>query len=289
MSERRQTCPRRRPGRIHRGGLALAAVAALTLAALPAAADWLVTRDGGRVETDGAWEVKGRLVVFNLADGTLSSMRLDQVDLEASRQATRRAEAAASRPAAADPAPAAARKAEKPRRQITTADVGRGAYRPPPPESGDGEADDAAEAAPEGEAISTQLVVLSSQEEETFDGHVRISGSLANQGETTVLGAGLTVFLQDVEGEPAAEAEAELSQSGLTPGDVVTFSVDFPEVFAYRSLAFRPSGTRVATGGDDAVQGDAGDEDADLSSPDFEPEASDEDLYQPEPFDGDEG
>lgn len=287
MSEPRQTRPRRRPGRIRRGGLVLVAVAALTLAALPAAADWLVTRDGGRVETDGAWEVKGRLVVFNSADGTLSSMRLDQVDLEASRQATRRAEEAASRPAAA-PAPAADREAEKPRRRITTADVGRGAYRPPAEEPGEGEAEDA-EAAPEGEAISTQLVVLSSQEEETFDGHVRISGSLANQGETTVLGAGLTVFLQDVEGEPAAEAEAELSQGGLTPGQVVTFSVDFPEVFAYTSLAFRPSGTRVATGGDDATAGDDGGDDSDLSSPDFEPEASDDDLYEPEPFDGDEG
>jgi len=40
---------------------------ALVLAlALPAAAraDWLVTTEGGRVETRGPWEVKGKLVVF---------------------------------------------------------------------------------------------------------------------------------------------------------------------------------------------------------------------------------
>jgi len=287
MSAARQK-PRRRPAFIRRRGLALAAAVALSLTALPAAADWLVTRDGGRVETEGPWEVKGRLVVFNLADGTLSSMRLDQVDLEASRQVTRQAGEPAAQPAT-DPAPAATREPKAPRRSITTADIGRGTYRPPVvQEPAEGEAEGGDEAAPEPETAASQLVVLSSQEEETFDGHVRISGSLTNRGQTTVLGAGLTVFLQNVEGQPAAEAEAELSRAALTPGRVVTFSVDFPEVFAYTSLAFRPSGTRVATGdGDAAAVEDAEADDA--LSPDFEPEASDDDLYQPEPFDPDEG
>ena len=75
-------------------------LAVLLFIAGPAAADWLVTREGASVETRGAWRQEGRLMVFTLADGTLASLRLDEVDLEASRQATE----GASQPAAAPPA-----------------------------------------------------------------------------------------------------------------------------------------------------------------------------------------
>ncbi len=56
--------------------LVLAAALALPcLVVGPAAADWIVTTDGERIETRGPWEVKGRLVVMTLADGELASMR----------------------------------------------------------------------------------------------------------------------------------------------------------------------------------------------------------------------
>jgi len=83
--------------------LAAALAAALAAPIVPAAADWLVTREGARVETRGVWQVKGKLVVFHTPAGDLSSLRLSEVDLEASRQATqelelaRRAAAAAAR------------------------------------------------------------------------------------------------------------------------------------------------------------------------------------------------
>ncbi len=48
----------------------------------PAAADWLVTKDGARIETEGPWKTKGAMVVFTSAKGTLSSLRLDEIDLE---------------------------------------------------------------------------------------------------------------------------------------------------------------------------------------------------------------
>lgn len=51
-------------------------------------ADWLVTREGQRIQTEGPWKVKGRMVVFTSDRGTLSSIRLDEVDLEASEKAT---------------------------------------------------------------------------------------------------------------------------------------------------------------------------------------------------------
>lgn len=102
---------------LHPWWLALTLVAAATPAVTRA--DWLVTREGARVETRGAWEVRGRTVVFTRPEGTLSSMRLGEVDLEASRAAT---EAAIAPP---PPAPAE----DKPRPPVLTLtdeDVGRG-------------------------------------------------------------------------------------------------------------------------------------------------------------------
>ena len=53
-----------------------------------ASADWLVTRDGQRVETKGPWKVKRNQVIFTLPNGTLSSLRLSEVDLDLSQQLT---------------------------------------------------------------------------------------------------------------------------------------------------------------------------------------------------------
>src|SRR4030095_2502949 len=82
---------------------ALGLLIALLAAASPATADWLVTRAGGRVETKGPWRVKGKLVVFDKTDGTLASLRLSEVDLEASRKATADAHAGAAAPPAPEP------------------------------------------------------------------------------------------------------------------------------------------------------------------------------------------
>lgn len=97
-------------------------IAAFGLCATAAQADWLVTRAGERIETEGEWKVKGRMVVFTQRGGTLASMRLAEVDLDASREATARAAEAAARPAEPAPAPAPRRAT----RVITTDDIGAG-------------------------------------------------------------------------------------------------------------------------------------------------------------------
>ncbi|MCP3964660.1 MAG: hypothetical protein GY719_43085 [bacterium] len=95
--------------------LVLAAFAATT-----ARADWLVTRAGERVETVGGWELRGRMVVFERPGGTLASLRLSEVDLDASEAATEKAKIPTpSRPVEAAPRPKATR-------VITTEDVGEG-------------------------------------------------------------------------------------------------------------------------------------------------------------------
>ena len=83
-----------------------ALLAAAFAAASPAAhADWIVTRQGERFEIKGTWELKGKLVVFTLPNGTLSSMRADRIDLDASKQATEQAKKdAAAKPAQPGPA-----------------------------------------------------------------------------------------------------------------------------------------------------------------------------------------
>ncbi len=77
----------------------LCALAALLGAVGPSAAEWLVLRDGGRLEIRGEASVEKRRVVFTLANGTLSALPVAEVDLDATAEA--------NRPAAPPAAPAA--------------------------------------------------------------------------------------------------------------------------------------------------------------------------------------
>ena len=97
--------------------------AAWTMLASAAAADWLITADGRAIETRGPWKVEGRVVVFTDTTGALSSVRLDDVDLEASETAT-----ADGGPRRTDPAPAAEpeNSEREPVLVLTNADVPRG-------------------------------------------------------------------------------------------------------------------------------------------------------------------
>lgn len=92
---------------------------AMGLVASALGADWLVTREGERIETQGPWEVKKGTVVFTLPSGTLSSLRLSAVDLEASEALTAEAARPAPPPPPAGPPP--------PVLTITDKDIRRGA------------------------------------------------------------------------------------------------------------------------------------------------------------------
>ncbi len=67
----------------------ITALIVATWIALPCAAgaDILITRDGQRIGTDGAWKDRGRRIVYT-PKGVLSSIRTDEIDLEMSREAT---------------------------------------------------------------------------------------------------------------------------------------------------------------------------------------------------------
>ena len=67
---------------------AISLATSLLFVAYPSLGDNLVLTDGSTIETKGAWEVRGSVIVFHLPNGSLSSLRASKVDLDASAQLT---------------------------------------------------------------------------------------------------------------------------------------------------------------------------------------------------------
>jgi len=63
-------------------------LAVLLLTALPTSADWLMTRDGQRIDTQGPWRLKGTAVQFVQTDGRIDQLPLSYIDLEASQRSS---------------------------------------------------------------------------------------------------------------------------------------------------------------------------------------------------------
>ncbi|HSM13696.1 MAG TPA: glutaredoxin family protein, partial [Thermoanaerobaculia bacterium] len=89
-----------------RGIPILAGAVSIALTAGAAGAEWLVLRDGGRLEIVGAPRVEGRRVLFTLPGGQLGALRAELVDLAATDVANR-PPVPASAPAPAAPGRAA--------------------------------------------------------------------------------------------------------------------------------------------------------------------------------------
>jgi hypothetical protein len=211
--------------------LALAPLAAALVGLVqPAAADWLVTRQGARIETRGPWAEKGRLIVFTTADGKLSSLRTDEIDLEASRRATQEAAA---------PAPAPAPAPRKATIVLTDADVEHVSE----PEATT--ATPTAGAKPEGPAAPTpggELAVANWEQKPAGDG-LEILGTLNNGSDSTATAIRLTVIAFDEDGRQAARGVATLGNDALPAGQSTTFRVEFPELRELVSVRFEPKAT----------------------------------------------
>jgi hypothetical protein len=233
-------------------GAGLAVAAALLL---PAAADWLVTRDGERLETAGPWRVENRLVVFKRPDGSFASMRLSEVDLEASERLTRElaAEARAPKP---PPEPArrkvVARLTEKElppveRREASPGEPdsvrveGASAGEAPRP-GAHGGAQGESPSEPEPEAL--QIVTWREVGGPGGTG-LEFVGDVRNLTDQTALGISVTVVLLDEAGEEVASAEALLTASALPPGRTAGFRASFPGRFHFAGVEFRARGELV--------------------------------------------
>lgn len=226
----------------------LVGACALVLAAgRPAGADWLVTREGARVETRGAWQEKGRLVVFTGADGTLASLRLADVDLEASRQATadavRRADAARAAAAAPKSPPPPRRRSVLVLTDKELPPVGQG----DPAEGTEGTGEPGAGEPGEAAATGGGLAVTSWErvEEEGVE-HVVLTGTLANDGPSSATDLGLAVRVFDEDGQLMATTNAVLAAEALAPGESGDFRAELPGVFAFSAVRFEPRSLNLA-------------------------------------------
>ncbi len=210
------------------GFLVVLAALGWALAPLAGEADWLVLRDESRIETEGPWSVKGKLLVFELPNGTLSSLRLSLVDLEASEKAT--AEAAEEPAEKAGQAQAAVF-------VLTDKDVSHvgisGASGVPSTASGEAEATGG-----DRDASPRDLVEVLSWQDVTGEEGVVISGTARNTGDAVAAGLTLTVVLSDREGRVLATSNAQLGASALPSGQSVSFRAAFPGVFAFTAVRF---------------------------------------------------
>jgi hypothetical protein len=204
-----------------RSELPLALLLLCPLLAMPASADWLVGRDGARVETRGSWQVKRSLVVFTSASGVLSSLRLADVDLEASDEATAEAKAAADAP----PARVAEPLRRRPVLVLTTEDVGVAGE---PLEEDTRMADERAAGGP---AESSPLEVIAWRQTESPAGTgLEISGTVRNDSPSIVTGVAVAVSLFDQDGEPIARRDAFLDAVSIAARATSGFRALFPEV-----------------------------------------------------------
>jgi len=227
-------------------GAALVLLTILAATASPAAADWLLTRAGGRVETRGPWQVKGKLVVFTLADGSLSSLRLADVDLEASGKATGDAKVQAGQPAAPEPV--------KKKLAVLTDENFRKS-------SSAGSAGSAA-AAPTGETQPSPSVqpdksgpvTLSAWKRVNLPGGdgIAIEGTLHNTTDHVILNASAEVQLYDDSGERMHSAAGVLSSRSIQPRATVDFRAVFPGVFTFGEIKVETQGVPLDVGSPEA-------------------------------------
>jgi len=196
----------------------------------PARADWLVLKDGSRLETRGAWTVKGDLVVFTQKNGSLASLRASEVDLEPSRAAT--AESKAPAPAAKPPAPrrAVITLTEK---DIPPVFAGAEASGPTGDAKAKGTSPD--KKSPEEDALE----VADWQRGNLPKGNgTEIVGTVRNRGSAMVTGATISVSLYDEAGGILVTETAELGPSAIAPGKTAAFHVEFPGVLNFTEARF---------------------------------------------------
>ncbi len=217
--------------------ISVGAVVAAALLAAPAAADWLVTRDGGRVETRGPWKAKGKLLVFTRADGQLSSLRLADVDLAASERATAEAVAKAKAKETAEAKPAPPPEKKEARWVMTDKDFHPAA----PPAAKDDEAKPAAEETDAGDRPKL-VVALENWDRKSLQDGLEISGTLRNPGSELAADIGVTIRLFDDTGALLATGDGRIAAPALGPGEAATFRATFPGVFTFAEAKFDTRG-----------------------------------------------
>ena len=221
--------------------LVVSLLAGAILVAPPLHADWLVTADGTRIETRGPWKVRDGMVIFKLPDAGLSSLRLEQVNLEASAHLTKAAKAPPP------PQPKPEPKKVEPVLVLTDADVQR-VYPTDPSEDPTTDADSQPEDTPAG-----RLDIANWRHEIEQDGIV-IRGRLVNAGGQILSRIRLTVALLDAADEVLGTAKGVLTTTILRAEQTSEFHAEFPGIFAFDDVEFTGESLAISAGPQDGGQ-----------------------------------
>jgi hypothetical protein len=215
-------------------------------------ADWIVTRDGDRFEITGSWQLKGKLAVFTLPDGTLSSVRADRIDSEASRKLTDKVRDDAA--AAAAPAPIVVKPTRKSVIVLTDKDFEKA---PPAAEEaakGAGDKTKAAAGAADGKAAKADLPLQEVPKaveitnwsrvpaaETKIDG-LELKGTLRNGSQRYLTEVAVTVSLFDETGTILGTFPASVENHVLPPSESSSFQVAATGVYAFATLRWDTHG-----------------------------------------------
>lgn len=214
----------------------LLGLAAPLLTALPSSADWLVTVDGGKIETKGPWKVEGQKITFTLTNGSLGILRKSEVDLDASAVATSQVQTPTPAARPLDPeskkgSPEAKKAPKKPVLTLTDKDVPRYAGDETAAPAGAAPAASAAPGVAAKPVKPKALVVESWQRVDAADGDgSEIVGVLRNRGEDFESAISMTVEVVDGSGNKQ-KATGFVSQPGILAGTSATFRALFPSVY----------------------------------------------------------
>jgi len=207
-------------------------VAVLVLAAAPAAADWLVLRDGTKLETKGPWTVRGTMVVFTQPNGTLAMLKASEVDLDQSAVATTQAKTGEPAQAGATPKTGVREPTrQKPVLVLRDRDVAHVNEAGETTEKTDAKG---AEAKPE-----PGLSVQGWQQTPTGDGTgTEVFGALKNETRNTATNITVVVKVYDDSGAMLGTAEAVVSSTALAPGQSTNFRAAFPGIVSFKDARF---------------------------------------------------
>jgi hypothetical protein len=218
---------------------------ALIAGSAPLYADWIVTRQGDRFEIRGTWQLKGKLVVFTLPNGTLSSMRADRVDLDASKQATALAKKQAEAP------PAAAVPAEPKRRAVIVL-TDKNFKKAAPPESAAGDAagvktggkDSPADSPAARSAPSTVEVVAweRAPTSESKANGAELTGTVRNTSQDILTEVSVVAALFDDNGGLIGRFPAVVDRQQLPPAETSKFHLVANGVFAFAAIRWETTG-----------------------------------------------
>ena len=186
----------------------------------PVSADWLLTLDGTQIETTGPWRVQRSVVLFTLPSGTLSSLRVSEVDLTASLELTK----AASAPTPAEEAPAAKPKSVLviDHRKIRQATVPK---EDPTAESSE-PTNEAGVTSPSDEPGPVEVVFWQENVRPDLTG-IEISGTLQNFSPQIATGLVVNVTLVDASRRPLKTAKAFIDSTSLAAQATTTFRALF--------------------------------------------------------------